>query len=146
MVLTLIGCFGGSKDDYKDYIGYEFSGNDPWGNIFSVNLKSLNDDKLVWTFNDVIGESDLSTTISNEFTNEIKDDVVEFHVSGTALDNSNVSYDYSGTLTLKDKKVVVKFEKGHVSEASENGGSQSYQVEGLDSSKKSVTLTKNDAK
>ena len=63
------------------------------------------------TFNDVIGESDLSTTISNEFTNEIKDGVVEFHVSGTALDNSNVSYDYSGTLTLKDKKVVVKFEK-----------------------------------
>ena len=71
---------------------------------------------------------------------------MEFHVSGTALDNSNVSYDYSGTLTLKGKKIVVKFEKGQVNEASENGGSQSYQVEGLDSSKKSVTLTKSSAK
>lgn len=139
MALTLTACLGGKKD-YKEYAGYSFDGNDPWGNSLSVNLKEFKDDKFTWSFNVVIGEGEDSITLSNEFTNDIKDDVINFTVKGTSIEDENLSYEYTGTLTLKDEKVVVKYEKGQVTESSPEGGSAAYQAEGLD--KNEVTLTK----
>ena len=132
------------RRDYKGYIGYEFSGEDPWGNTFSINLKTLKDNQLTWSFNDVIGTGKNSITLSNEYTNEIKDGRVDFHVQGTSLDNKNLSYDYSGTIILKEEKVRVEFKDGQVTEANANGGSASYQVGALD--EKTVVLTKTESK
>lgn len=141
MAFTLTACLGGKKD-YKDYNGYAFEGQDPWGNSLSINLKELKDDKFTWTYNVVIGEGENALTFSNEYTNEIKDGDITFNVKGTALEDSNYSYDYSGTLTLKDGKVIVKYEKGQVIESSPEGGSAAYQAEGLEEGKNEVTLTK----
>lgn len=144
MVLTVTACV--KKDNYKDYIGYAFDGIDPWGNTLSINLKELKDDELTWTYNVIIGEEKYSITLSDEFTNELKDNVIKFKVKGTALDNDNYTYDYSGTITLKDKKLIVKYDKGQLNEKSDEGGSASYQVEALNDSKKTVTLKKAESK
>ena len=145
MALTLTACLGGKKD-YKEYTGYEFEGSDPWGNVLSINLKELKDDKYTWTFNVVIGEGEAALTLSNEFTNEIKDDEIKFEVKGVSLEDSTISYVYTGTITLKDEKLIVKYEKGQLIEASPEGGSASYQAEGLEEGTNEVTLTKVKAK
>lgn len=143
--LTLTACLGGEKD-YKKYIGYSYEGSDPWESTFSINLKELKDDKVTWTFNVVIGEGEGALTLSDEYTNELKDGVIKFDVSGNALEDQTIKYEYSGTITLKDDKLVVLYEKGHLTEESPLGGSASYQVEGLEEDKNEVTLKRVEAK
>lgn len=144
LAFTLTAC--GGKKDYKEYTGYAFEGQDPWGNPLSINFKELKDDKYTWTYNVVIGEGEYALTFSGEFTNEIDDGVIEFDIKGTALEDPNNSYEYTGTLTLKDEKVIVKYEEGEVTESSPEGGSSAYQVGGLEEGENEVTLKKVEAK
>ena len=143
MTITLTACLG--SKDYKEYIGYAYEGNDPWSNTLSINLKEMKDDKVTWTYNVVIGEAENSITLSDEFTSELKNGEIKFEITGTVLENQDISYEYSGTITLKDNKVIVKYEKGQVTESSPEGGSASYQVGGLGDDNE-VTLKRIEAK
>ena len=138
LALVLAGC--AKKADYKEYIGYQFSGKDPWGNELAVTIRTLEDDKLTWTYTDVIGKGENAITLYNEIVSEFKDSASLFIVKGN--DENNNSFDYSGTLTLKDGSVVIKFEKGQLTTNSTEGGSGSYQVGALDEDAKTITLTK----
>ena len=146
MTFTLTACLGRGKPDYKEYTGYSFEGKDPWGNTFNINLKELKDDKYTYTYNVIIGEGETAITFSNEFVSEIKDDEMVLDVSGTALDDPTYSYEYHGFITLKDGKLIVKYTKGQVIESGPEGGSASYQAEGLEEDNNEVTLTKVEAK
>lgn len=155
-VLTMIslfaitGCFS-KKDNYDEYIGYQFSGTDPWGNELAITIRTLKDDKLTWTYTDTFEDA----TVYQEITSKFKDGKTSFNVKdsiqvdglkdigGKTVDiSSSYSYDYSGTLTLKDGKLFVKYEKGALTSISSEGGSSSHQVEALNNKDKEVTLKK----
>ena len=138
LTLSLTACK--KEADYKDYIGYQFSGKDPWGNELAVTVRTIENDKITWTFTDVVGEGESSLTLYNELSTEFKDGETSFNAKGSADDNN--TYDYTGTLTLKDGKLLVKFEKGSVTTNSTEGGSSAYQAEALEESARTITLTK----
>lgn len=134
---VLVGC--GKKDDYKEYLGYQFSGKDPWGGELAITVRTLENDKLTWTYIDVLGSGETSITVYNELETEFKDGTTSFTVKG---DEDDYSFNYDGTLTLKDGKLEVKLSSGALEEKSTEGGSASYQVGPLDDAAKSITLTK----
>lgn len=135
---VLTGC--AKKKDYKDYIGYQFGGKDPWDNELAVTIRIIENDKITWTFTDVIGEGEDSLTLYNELTTDLKDDKTSFNAKGKA--ENNHTFDYTGTLALKDGKLVITFEKGSLTSNSTEGGSTSHNVGGLEENAKTVTLTK----
>ena len=124
---------------YEHYIGYQFSGKDPWNNELAVTLRTLENDKLTWTYTDVIGDGENAITIYNELTTEFKDGITSFNVKGNEND---YTYDYSGTLTLKEGKLVIVLESGQLTSNSTEGGSSSHQVGALDDNAKTITLEK----
>lgn len=149
-LFAITGCFE-KKDNYDEYIGYQFSGNDPWGNELAITIRSLKDDKLTWTYTDTFEDA----TAYQEITSKFKDGKTSFNIKdsiqvdglkdigGQTVDiSSSYSYDYSGTLTLKDGKLFVKYEKGSLTTVSSEGDSASYQVGPLDDKDKTVTLKK----
>ena len=139
IAVVLTGC--AKKDDYKDYIGYQFSGKDPWGNELAVTIRTLEDDKLTWTYTDILGEDDEAVTVYSEVSSTFKDGSCEFMISGST-DKEGVVSDYSGTLTLKDGKVTIKFIDGALTTKSSTGDSSAYQVGALEDANKTITLTK----
>ena len=136
-IFILTGC---GKKDYKDYIGYQFSGKDPWGNELAVTIRTLEDDKLTWTYTDVIGQGENSLTLYNELTTEFKDGKTLFNVKGEA--DSNHTFDYTGVLTLKDGELSIKYENGQLTSKSSEGDSTSHNVGALEEDTKTITLTK----
>ena len=135
-VFILTAC---GKSNYDEYIGYQFSGKDPWGNELAITIRTLENDKLTWTFTDVItGEKGI--TLYNELETEFKDGETSFNVKGEAEDN--YTFDYTGTLTLKYGNLLVKFEKGQLTSNSSNGGSSSHQAEALADDNRVIVLTK----
>ena len=137
LMITVVGC--GKKENYEDYLGYQFSGKDPWGYELAITIRTLEDDKLTWTYTDVYGEGESSITIYDELTTEFKDGSTPFKISG---DDTTYSYEYNGTLTLKDGKLSVKYIDGALTTKSSEGNSASHQVGPLEDSEKTVTLTK----
>ena len=137
LCFVLVGC--GKKDDYKDYIGYQFSGKDPWGGELAVTIRTLENDKLTWTYTDVLGNGESSVTVYNELETEFKDGTTSFTVKGK---ENNYSFNYAGTLTIKDGKLTVKLTDGALEEKSTEGGSASYQVGPLDEAAKTIVLSK----
>ena len=105
LTLSLTACK--KEADYKDYVGYQFSGKDPWGNELAVTVRTIENDKITWTFTDVVGEGESSLTLYNELSTDLKDNATSFNAKGNADDTN--TYDYTGTLTLKDGKLLVKF-------------------------------------
>lgn len=141
--LILVGLFvmtGCGKSNYDEYMGYQYTGKDPWENKLAITISKLEGDKLTWIFTDVIGEGEKSITLYNELKTKFKDGKTSFNIKGDAENNN--SFDYSGTLEFKDGKVLVKYEKGQLTTNSSEGGSSSYNVGALDNSKKNITLTK----
>lgn len=130
----------GNKTNYDEYIGYQFSGKDPWGNELAITIRTLEDNKLTWTFTDVYGKGDDSITLYNEITTEFNDGKTSFNVSGNA--EKDYTYDYSGTLTLKEGNVVIVYESGQLTSNSTEGGSTSHHVAALEDGDKDVTLIK----
>lgn len=135
--LVLVGC---GKKSYDEYLGYQFSGKDPWGNELAVTIRTLEEDKLTWTFTDVVGEGETSLTLYNELTTDFKDDKTTFTVKGNA--DATYTYEYTGTLKLADGKLTITFEKGALTSNSPEGGSSSHQVEALEETNRTITLTK----
>ena len=139
LVFTLTGC--GSKN-YDDYIGYQFAGKNPWGGELAITLRTLEDSKLTYTFTMDLGSGESSTLVYAEPEGILKDDSLSFIIMGKDNDHENYEYDYSGTLTLKDGKVVVELEKGQVTVKSTEGGSTAYNVGALEDEQKTITLEK----
>ena len=139
LVLVLAGC--SKKTDYKDYIGYQFSGKDPWGSELAITIRTLEDDKLSWTYTDVLGEGEEAVTVYSELSSTFKDGSCEFMISGST-DKEGVTSSYNGTLTLKDGKLTVKYTDGALTTKSAEGDSNAYQVGPLDEANRTVTLTK----
>ena len=139
MAVVLTGC--NKKADYDEYLGYQFSGKDPWGNELAVTIRTLENDKLTFTYTDVIGSGSDSVTVYSEATATFKDGSAKFNVKGKA-DDSSYTFDYNGVLTLKDGNVEIKYETGAITEKSTNGDSDSYQVGPLEDAKKAIVLKK----
>ena len=137
-IFMLTAC--GKKSNYDEYLGYQFSGKDPWGSELAITVRTLEDDKLTWTFTDVVVDGKDSITLYNEITSEFKDGTTSFNVSGNA--DNGYTYDYSGTLTLKDGVLTVLYENGQLTSNSTQGGSTSHHVGALEEASRTITLTK----
>ena len=135
MFVTITGC--GSKN-YDEYIGYQFAGKDPWGTELAITVREIKDNKITYTMTDLAGD----LTLYQELSGELKDDAVAFNFKGTATEDEKMTFDYSGTITLKDGKINVKYENGQLTSNSTEGGSSSYNVGALEDNLKTVTLEK----
>ena len=140
----LVGCSTGteklavSDPEYSEYVGSWFHGEDPWGGNLSVTIKSIVDGKMEWTFTDSYDNSTLYQEMKDTV---VKDDAAAFDVQGNDAENKNTTFNYQGTMELKDGTVVMKFENGEVMEG---GSSSTRNVNELGSSGLSdqVTLAK----
>ncbi len=136
-------CCSGKKEsgtDYSDYMGKEYTGEDPWGNPLSINLKSMEGSEVTFDYTLVIGEDLDMILFLTESEGELKDGVIPFHITATAEENESMHFDYSGSLTLKDGNIFVTYDEGQVNEESPEGGSASYQAQGLEGEDKTVEL------
>ncbi len=138
ILVTVTAC----GNNYDEYVGNQYSGKDPWGNEVAVTVKTIENDKMTYTFTDVLGEGDASLTVYGELSGELKDNKVSFTLNGATIEDEKVTFDYAGTITLKDGNVIVNYEKGSLNSASAEGGSSSYNVLALEDANKTVTLTK----
>jgi ABC-type glycerol-3-phosphate transport system substrate-binding protein len=141
LAFVITGCSKDAKEnenkgEYADYLGYQFSGQDPWGTELAVTIREIKDDKITWTYTDTLTKE---ITIYQKLTTDFKDDKSSFTLKG---EEDNYSYNYSGRISLKDGKVTVKYSKGKLTTKSSEGDSSSHQVEALESAAKTVTLTK----
>lgn len=143
MVLSLASCAGAKSEDYDSYIGYQYGGNDPWGNILTVTLMTMDNGNVSFTFTDAIGEGEDSYTFyADDLTGQLKNGVIDFNAKGISIENENETFDYSGTITLKDGKLIVEFKDGQAATISENGDSGSMHVGALEDKDKVVTLSR----
>ena len=140
LAFVITGCSKDTKEadngEYAEYLGYQFSGQDPWGAELAVTIREIKDDKITWTYTDTLTKD---ITVYKELTTTLKDNKSSFTVKGKDGDNS---FSYSGTLSLKDGKLTIKYSKGELTTKSSEGDSSSYQVEALEKAAKTVTLTK----
>ena len=142
-LLVVVLCFvvvGCGKKDYKDYIGYQFSGKDPWGGELAVTIRTLENDKMTWTYTDVLGSGESSVTVYSELETEFKNGKSSFTVNGNA--EENYAFNYTGTISLEDGNVIITLIDGALEEKSDEGGSASYQVKALEEANRTITLTK----
>ena len=146
IVLAALACVCCSSEkeagtDYSDYVGVKYTGEDPWGNSLSITLQSIDGSDVSFEYEDVIGEGDYMSTFKAESSGELEDGVVAFHITATAAENEAVQCDYTGSLELKDGSLFVTYDDGQVNEESPEGGSASYQAQGLEGDDKTVELT-----
>ena len=142
LTLSLTACKKDEKSDekkasYSEYIGYQFSRKDSWRNELAITVRTLENDKLTWTYTNSVD----NTTLYSELTTEFKDGSTSFNVKGDT-DDKVYSFDYTGTLTLKDGALVVTYSKGQLTVNSSEGGSTSHIVDALEENAKTFTLTK----
>lgn len=139
IALLITGC--GKKVNYDDYRGFQFAGKNPWNDELAITIRTIENDKVTWTYTDVFGDDDDAIMAYQEVTSEIKDGKISFNLKGDT-DTTNITYEYSGTITFEDGKLVVKYEKGQLTSNASEGGSGSFQVGALEENNKTVTLTK----
>ena len=125
---------------YSNYMGKQYTGEDPWGNLLSVTLKEIAGSEVTFAYEAVIGEAEYTRTFLTEASGELKDGAVPFHLTATAKEYEAMHLDYSGYLTLKDGSLFVTYEEGSVIEESTEGGSAGYQAAGLEGEDKTVEL------
>ena len=143
MVLSFAACAKG--EDYDKYIGYQYGGADPWGNILTVTLKTMDNGIVTYSFTDVLGEGEDSDTLyADDLTGQLKNGVIEFGAKGASIesDDHDLTFDYSGTITLKGGKLYVAFEDGQVTTLSENGDSGWMHAGALEDKDKTVELSR----
>ena len=133
-----------SDSEYEEYVGNLFVGQDPWGGTLAVEVKSISEGKASWTF---IDASEGSTLYQDVTDTKIADGRAEFTLAGRDLENDD-TFEYSGTLELKDGTVVMTFLSGAVATHSSEGGSSSRMAEALAGSglSNSVTLYRSQTK
>lgn len=124
----------------SNYMGRQYTGQDPWGNRLSVTLKGIAGNEVSFAYESVIGEGDYTRTFLAESSGELKDGAIPFHITATAKEYEAMHLDYSGRLTLKDGSLFVTYDAGSVMEESTEGGSAGYQALGLEGKDKTVEL------
>lgn len=131
----------GTSTAYSDFIGRQYTGNDPWGNPLSIILKLMDGDEISFEYKAVIGEGEYMRTFLTESSGELKDGVIPFHISSTAKEYEAMHCDYTGSLTLRDGSLFVTYDAGSVVEESPEGGSAGYQALSLEGEDKTVELS-----
>ena len=124
----------------SNYMGKQYTGQDPWGNPLSVTLKGIAGNEVFFAYESVIGEGEFTRTFLAESSGELKDGAIPFHITATAKEYEAMHLDYSGHLTLKDGSLFVTYDAGSVMEESTEGGSAGYQALGLEGEDKTVEL------
>ena len=125
---------------WSNYMGKQYTGQDPWGNRLSVTLKETTGNEVSFAYESVIGEGEYTRTFLTESSGEWKDGTIPFHVAAAAKEYAAMHLDYSGHLTLKDGRLFVTYDAGSVVEESTEGGSAGYQALGLEGKEKTVEL------
>ena len=146
LISTLILTACGKEKDYSSYIG-QFEGNDPWGNKMSVTIRTVNDNTIDWAYGDVYNEkSENPIRVFKESISELTDGTTKFTIKGTTEEDGwTYEFDYTGEMTLKDGKIILKYENGLLKSnppAGQIGGGAMFHVGSLDEDKKIVTLEK----
>ena len=126
---------------YSEYIGKQYTGEDPWGNPLSITLNSMEGIEVSFTYESVIGADDYRRTFLATSSGDLNAGTVSFHISATATENEAMHLDYTGSLTLADGSLFVTYDAGSVVEESSEGGSAGYQALGLEGENKTVELT-----
>ena len=125
---------------WSNYMGKQYTGQDPWGNRLSVTLKETTGNEVSFAYESVIGEGEYTRTFLTESCGEWKDGTIPFHVAAAAKEYAAMHLDYSGHLTLKDGRLFVTYDAGSVVEESTEGGSAGYQALALEGENKTVEL------
>lgn len=120
-----------SDSEYADYVGTQFSGQDPWGGILTITVRSIVDGEMDWTFTDVF---DNHTLYQEQGKTLIQDGKTEYSIQGKDVENENVSFSYEGTMELSDGQITFSFLKGSVTTSSSEGGSDARMAEALEGS------------
>ena len=150
-LLSLTGCKSSgnetlpvSDEEYMDYAGWQFAGEDPWGGNLTVTVRSIVDGKMEWTFTDVFDDSTLYQLVKGTPVQEGKAD---FDIEGKDVENDDITFHYQGEMELKDGKILMTLTSGSVMTASSEGGSSSRNAEALADSGLSnqVLLTEDDS-
>ena len=128
-------------DAFAEYMGRQYSGEDPWGNPLSIDLISMEGGTVSFVYKSVIGEDDYLRTFLAESSGELIDGVMPFHIAAAAEENEAAHLDYSGSITLTDGRLFVTYDAGAVTEESPEGGSAGYQAPALEGDNKTVILT-----
>ena len=125
---------------WSNYMGKQYTGEDPWGNRLSVTLKGIAGNTVSFAYEAVIGEGEYTRTFLAESSGELKDGAIPFHITAAAREYEAMHLDYSGRLALKNERLFVTYETGSVMEESPEGGSAGYQVPALKGEDKTVEL------
>ena len=134
----------GNAENYSNYSGRQYTGEDPWGNPLSITLQGMDGSEVFYEYKAVIGEGEHTRTFMTESSGALSDGVMPFHVTATAKEYEAMLLDYSGTLTLADGSIFVTYDTGSVVEESTEGGSAGYQALGLEGENKTVELRADD--
>jgi hypothetical protein len=128
-------------DAFAEYMGRQYSGEDPWGNPLSIDLISMEDGTVSYVYKSVIGEDDYLRTFLAESSGELIDGVMPFQITAAAEEDEATHLDYSGSIALTDGRLFVTYDAGAVTEESPEGGSAAYQAPGLEGDNKTVILS-----
>ena len=136
MTALILGACGGSGKDklpvsdseYAEYVGTQFSGQDPWGGILTITVRSIIDGKMDWSFTDAFDDHTLYQEQSKTL---IQDGIAEYSLEGKDVENDNISFSYEGTMELRDGQITFRFLKGAMTTSSSQGGSDARMAEAL---------------
>lgn len=131
----LAGCGSSGKDrlpvsdtEYTEYVGLQFSGQDPWGGNLAITVRSIVEGKMDWTFTDSFDDHTLYQEQSDTL---IQDGVAEYNIQGKDVEDENVSFSYQGTMELRDGQILFCFLTGSVTTSSSAGDSSARMAEAL---------------
>lgn len=146
IILAACGSSGNDKlpvsdSDYAEYVGAQFSGQDPWGGNLTVTVRTIINGEMDWTFTDTFDDH---TLYQEQGKTQIQDGKAEYSIEGKDVENKKVSFSYEGTMELKDGQITFSFLKGSVTTSSGEGDSDARIAEALTDSgiSNEVALTK----
>ena len=127
--------------DYTDYVGYQFSGKDPWEGDLAITIRTIENGKVAWTFTDVYEENILYAEVTDT---PIEGYTAFFDIQGADVANENLTFQYTGFIDFADGTLIVTFQTGAVTSESAEGGYSARIADALVDSGLSnqVTLTK----
>ena len=136
--LILAACGGSGNDklpvsdtEYADYVGTQFSGQDPWGGNLTITVLSIVNGEMDWTFTDAFEDH---TLYQEQSKTQIQDGNAEYSLQGKDAENESVSFSYQGTMELRDGQITFRFLKGSVTTSSTEGDSDARIAEALEES------------
>ena len=105
--------------DYSDYVGYQFAGKDPWEGDLAITIRTIENGKVAWTFTDVYDENTLYAEMTDT---PIGGYTATFDIQGAAVENENLTFQYTGFIDFADGTLIVTFQTGAVTSESAEGG------------------------